>query len=81
MSDERTWRILRRDPNTIETITRWDELEPLTMPYADAAEIGEAYGEGEYLLIEQNSEYSYHSTLTMTVVADKRWREAEKVEA
>jgi hypothetical protein len=51
----------------------------ITMKYVPLpAEIGEAYGEGNYLLIERDSRYSFLSTYEMRVVADKRYRLADE---
>ena len=44
----------------------------------DAEDIGVAFGEGDYLLIETDSKYSHHWTYMMRVVADRRFREADE---
>jgi hypothetical protein len=71
-----TYRVLRQD-DTENGL--WREMPWITMKYVPLpAEIGEAYGEGNYLLIERDSRYSFLSTYEMRVVADKRYRLADE---
>lgn len=78
-TDTRTYRVLRRDD--VSTAV-WREEDRISTRYTpDATEVGEQYGEGEYLLIEVDSRYSFHSTYPMTVVAEKRFREAREDES
>lgn len=78
-----TFRVLRRDENTIETVTRWIEAPgALSGPYhPTATEVGEMFGEGDYLLIEQGGRYSFCATYPMTVVAEKRYRRKREDES
>lgn len=52
-----TWRVLKRDEDTVPSVVRWTELEPLTGEgqygyYVSAEILGEEYGEGDYILIK-----------------------------
>jgi len=77
-----TWRVLRRDPDTIPTVTRWLEEEAVSGsgPYGfhpDATILGEKYGEGEYLILEASTVVpSYLSARSLKVVADRYYRDA-----
>jgi hypothetical protein len=56
----------------------WYEVGTLTNPHVPtASDVGKAFGEGNYLLIEKDSKYSFLSTYEMRVVAEKRFRLAE----
>lgn len=67
-----TWRVLKRDEDTVPTVTRWIELEPLTGEgehgyYISAEILGEEYGEGDYILI---CEEGYATVQMVEVVAE-----------
>lgn len=83
-----TYIVLQRDPNTIETVTRWVEVDPIsgTGPHGywpTAADLGKKYGEGDYLLIEDRGPdlTRYISGFRISVVADRYYREADREEA
>lgn len=78
------WRVLKRVDDHVypgKPVTRWDELGTIEDRWPDASDIGEAFGEGDYLIWERDSKYSFHSLRPMSVVADKRWRERTEDEA
>src|SRR4051812_43579363 len=78
-TDTQTYRVLRRDD--VSTAV-WREEEPISTRYTpDATEVGEKYGEGDYLLIEVDTRYSFHSTYPMRVVAARKYREAREDES
>ncbi len=73
-----TWRVLRRDEGL-----RWHELEPITgtSQYSyqpSATDLGEKYGEGDYIILKAGSAVpSYLSARTISVIADRYFREKE----
>lgn len=74
-----TWRVLRRDPDTVESVTRWIEQEPISGTgeygfYPVASDLGEKYGEGDFILIEIDR--AYPTVQMKTVVAERHYREA-----
>lgn len=73
-----TWRVLQLDPNAVPAVTRWLELAPLTGEgeygfRPSAGVLGEAYGEGDYIIIEERA--NYYSCDAISVVAEKFFRE------
>jgi hypothetical protein len=73
----RTFRVLKR-MGIDEMGDVWNELEPHTTPWSPSAdEVGEQFGEGDFLLIERESDYSFHHVYPMRVVAEKVYRLAD----
>lgn len=80
-----TWRVLKRDENTVESVTRWVELEPLTGTgkygyWPNATKLGALHGEGDYLLLETRDggkRLGFGSVMTMTVVSERRYYERD----
>lgn len=73
-----TWRVLKGDENTVETVVRWDELEPISGEgqfgyYISASDLGERHGEGDYILIRDGDGYA--TCRTLTIIADRYFHE------
>jgi hypothetical protein len=77
------WRVLKRDTYTDDRGVRWIELGMIeSKDDPVATNLGEAFGEGDYLVIEQNPSYRFFFLARpISVVADKRWRERTEDES
>lgn len=69
-----TWRVLRRDPDTVAHVTRWNELKPITGSgeygfHPTAKDLGEAYGVGDYLLVSCDTEARWYKSARSIIVA------------
>lgn len=81
MKQETTvWRVLKRS-DADEGVIHWIELGTIEDRWPDASDLGEAFGEGDYLIFERESKYMSHSLRPISVVADKRWRERTEDES
>jgi hypothetical protein len=76
----RTFRVLQRDEITVKDVTRWVEQQAhYTTVWTPAVEeVGEQYGEGDYLLIEIEDKYDFRYVYPMRVVADRVYRLADE---
>jgi hypothetical protein len=76
----RTFRVLQRDELTVKDVTRWVEQQAhYTTVWTPAVEeVGEQYGEGDYLLIEIEDKYDFRYVYPMRVVADRVYRLADE---
>lgn len=77
------WSVLMLDPDTVPTVTRWIEQEPIVTegiyPYITAEQIGEAFGEGEFLVFREDDRYL--TGRLYKIVADRVYREQKDDEA
>lgn len=83
---QESYLVLQRDPNTVESVTRWNQVGTLEGEgqygyWPRAEDVGEKFGEGEYLLIKLgDGDSRYISGYRMRVAAERYFHEVTETE-